>query len=59
MAKPVNKPYEFPPGPDKPEINPPEETPTKTWPEKNPEIIPEKEPERVIPPYEIPSPKEE
>lgn len=59
MSEPGKKPYEIPSSPDKPEIKPPEESPTKTWPEKNPEIIPEHEPEPVKPPYEIPSPKED
>ena len=59
MAKPVKKPYEIPAAPDKPEVKPPEEVPTRTWPEKKPEILPEKEPERIKPPYEIPPPVEE
>ena len=59
MDKPVKKPNDIPSAPDKPEVRPPEEIPTKTWPEKNPEIIPEKEPDKSKPPYEIPSPLEE
>ena len=59
MPKPGKKPYEIPSSPDKPEINNPEEQPTKTWPEKNPEIKPEQEPGPIKPPHEIPSPKED
>lgn len=58
MAKLENQPKEIPTSPDKPEVKPPEEVPTKTWPEKNPEIIPGKEPDWVKPPYEIPPPSE-
>ena len=50
------KPKEIPSAPDKPEIKPPEEVPTKTWPEKDREIPPGKEPDWVKPPNEIPSP---
>jgi hypothetical protein len=59
MAGFSKKPYEIPSSPDNPEIKPPEEVPTKTWPEKNPEINPEEEPERTISPHEIPSPGED
>lgn len=59
MAKPAKKPNEIPAAPDKPEVKPPEEAPTRTWPEKNPEITPEKEPDWKKPPYEIPPPVEE
>lgn len=58
MAKPDKQPNEIPPAPDMPEVNPPEEAPTRTWPEKNPEIPSEKEPEKFKPPNEIPSPLE-
>ncbi len=54
-----NKPNGIPSSSGKPEINPPEEVPTKTWPDKNPEIIPEQEPEPSKPPHEIPSPNED
>jgi len=56
MPKPIKKPYEIPKAPDDPEIKPPEEKPTRTWPEKTPEIVPETEPAPKKPPYEIPSP---
>lgn len=59
MPVPGKNPNEIPSSPEKPEINPPEEVPTKTWPEKNPEIKPEQEPVLIKPPYEIPSPKED
>jgi hypothetical protein len=58
MAKPDKKPNEIPSAPDKPEVNPPEEVPTRTWPEKNPEIPSEKEQGKIKPPNEIPSPLE-
>jgi len=58
MAKSPKRPREIPAAPDKPEVNPPAEDPTKTWPEKNPEIPPAKEPDWVKPPHEIPPPPE-
>lgn len=59
MPAPGKNPYEIPSSPDKPEITTPEEVPTKTWPEKNPEINPEQDPEPGKTPYEIPSPEED
>jgi hypothetical protein len=57
MAKP-KKPREIPSETEKPEIKPFEEQPD-TWPKKEPEIVPGKEPDKVMRPNEIPPLPEE
>jgi len=47
MTKPDKKPNEIPAPPVKSKVNAPEEAPTKTWPEKNPETPSEKEPDKI------------
>jgi hypothetical protein len=59
MAKRRKKPIEFPPVPQKPETKPSKEEPTRIWPEKNPVIIPGKDPISPKPPDEIPPLKDE
>jgi hypothetical protein len=56
MGSPSTEPNEVPSPQKKPELIPPDEQPTRTWPEKKPEILPAKEPDRIDPPKEIPSP---
>lgn len=57
MAKPVKKPYEIPAEPDKPKVKPRKRQQESGL--KKTEILPEKEPERIKPFYEIPLPVEE
>lgn len=57
MADEPKKPLEIP-VPGQPEINPGREPQPVTWPGRDPEILPARDPEIQSPPKEIPPPPE-